>query len=68
MINWIQGFLKDHTQQQGFDDAWKALPPYPVMFVPKKTSGEVPQWQGKDMRNLRGYFLRVPRSGVETAC
>jgi len=35
MMDWIQGFLKKHARQQAFDDALKALPPYPGFFVPK---------------------------------
>jgi len=37
----IQGFLKKHARQQAFDEAWKALPPYPGFFVPKKAYSEV---------------------------
>jgi len=44
MMAWIQGFLKKHAQQQAFDDAWKALPSYPGLFVPKKAHREVTQW------------------------
>jgi len=42
-IDWIQGFLKKQARQQAFDDAWKALPPYPGFFVPKKAYREVTQ-------------------------
>jgi len=41
MMDWIQGFLKNHARQQAFDDAWKAWPPYPGFFVPKKAYREV---------------------------
>jgi len=33
-MDWIEGFLKEHVQPQAFDDAWKALRPYPEFFVP----------------------------------
>jgi len=29
MMTWVEGFLKKHKRQQGFDDAWKEIPPYP---------------------------------------
>jgi len=59
MMDWIQGFLKKHGRAQAFDDAWKALPPYPGFFVPKKAYREVTQWQGKEMRNLGRCLLGV---------
>jgi hypothetical protein len=34
MMDWVQAFLKKHARLQAFDDAWKALPPYPGFFVP----------------------------------
>jgi len=59
MMDWIQGFLKDHVRHQAFDDPWKALPPYPGSFVSKKAYREVRQWQGKEMRNLGRCLLGV---------
>jgi len=59
MMDWIQGFLKKHARQQAFDDAWKALPPYPAFFVPKKAYRKVTQWQGTEMRNLGRCSLGV---------
>ena len=59
MMDWVQGFLKKHGRQQAFDDAWKALPPYPGFFVPKKAYREITQWQGKEMRNLGRCILGV---------
>ena len=59
MMDRIQGFLKEHAQQQAFDDAWKALPPYPGFFVHKRSNRQVTQWQGKEMRNLRRCLLGV---------
>jgi hypothetical protein len=59
MMDWIQGFLKKHARQQAFDDAWKALPPYPGFFVPKKAYRDVTQWQGKVMKNLGRCVLGV---------
>jgi len=59
MMDWIQGFLKKHSRQQAFDDAWKAVPSYPGFFVPKKACREVTQWQGKDMRDLGACLLGV---------
>lgn len=59
MMDWIQGFLKKHGRLQAFDDVWKALPPYPGFFVPKKAYREVTQWQGKEMRNLGRCILGV---------
>jgi len=52
MMEWVEGFLKKHKRQQGFDDGWKEIPPYPGFSVPKKAYGEITQWQGKEMRNL----------------
>jgi len=59
MMDWIEGFLKKHGRLQAFDDVWKALPPYPGFFVPKKAYREVTQWQGKEMRNLGRCILGV---------
>ena len=59
MLDWIHGFLQEHARQQAFDDAWKALPPYPGFFVHKKSNWEVRKWQGKEMRNLGRCLLGV---------
>ena len=59
MMDWIQGFLKEHGRLQAFDEVWKALPPYPGFLVPKKAYWEVAQWQGKEMRNLGCSILGV---------
>jgi len=58
-MDWISGFLKKHARLQGFNDAWKPLPPYPGCFVPKKAYREVTQWQGKEMRTLGRCLLGV---------
>jgi len=52
MIEWVEGFLKKHKRQQAFEDAWKEIPPYPGLSVPKKAYREITQWQGNDMCNL----------------
>jgi len=52
IMEWMEGCLKKHKQQQAFDDAWKEIPPYPGFTVPKKPYREITQWQGKEMRNL----------------
>jgi len=36
MIEWVEGFQTKHKRQQAFDDAWKEIPPYPELSVPKK--------------------------------
>jgi len=59
LMDWISGFLKKHARLQAFDDTWKALPPYPGFFVPKKAYREVTLWQGKVMRNLGPCLLGV---------
>ena len=59
MMDWVQAFLKKHARLQGFDDFWKALPPYPGFFVPNKVYREVTQWKGKIMRNLGRCLLGV---------
>ena len=59
MMDWIQGFLKKHSREQACDDAWKALPPYPGFFAPKKAYREVTQWQEQEMRNLGWCLLGV---------
>ena len=59
MMDWVQAFLKKHLRLQAFDDACKALPPYPGFFAPKKAYREVTQWQGKEMRNLGRCLLGV---------
>jgi len=56
LMDRISGFLKKHARLQAFDATWKALPPDPGFFVLKKASGEVTQWQGKEIRNL-GWCL-----------
>jgi len=59
MMDWIQGFLKKHAQQQSFEDTSKSWPPYPGFFVPKNAYREVTQWQGKEMRNVGRCLLGV---------
>jgi len=44
MMDWIQSFLTKHAGQEAFNDGWKALPPYPGLFVPKRAYREVMQW------------------------
>ena len=43
MIDSIEAFLKKHRRLLGFDQVWKALPPYPGFLVPKKAYREVTQ-------------------------
>ena len=52
MMEWVEGFLKKHKQQQTFDNAWKEIPPDPGFSVPKTAYRDITQWQGKEMRNL----------------
>jgi len=59
MMDLIQVFVMKHGRLQAFDDVCKALPPYPGFSVPKKAFPEVPQWQGKEMRNLGRCILGV---------
>ena len=39
----VEGFLKMHKWQQVFDTAWKELPPYPGLSVPKRAYRQVTQ-------------------------
>jgi hypothetical protein len=64
LMQWIEGFLKKHDRQEIFDEVWKALPPYPGFFVPRKAYREVTQWQGKEMRNLGRCILGVFASAL----
>ena len=59
MRDWIHGFLKKHARLQAFYDTLKTLPPYPGFFIPKNAYREIPQWQGKEMRNLGHCLLGV---------
>jgi len=70
MMDWISGFLKNHVQLQAFDDAWKALPPYPCFFVHKQSYREGTQWQGNEMRNLGWCLLGFSpwQSASPTTC
>jgi len=43
MMEWMEGFLKKHKHQQGFDDAGKEIPPYSGFSVPKKPYHEMTQ-------------------------
>jgi len=52
MMEWVEGFLKEHKRQQAFDNAWKEIPPYPGFSVPKRAYPEIRQWHGKEIRNL----------------
>ena len=52
MMELMERFLKKHKRQQAFDDAWKAILPYPGYTVPKKAYRGVTPWQGKEMHNL----------------
>jgi len=64
MMEWVEGFLKKHKQQQGFDDAWKEIPPCPRFSIPKKAYREITQWQGKEMSNLGGCITAVLASAL----
>jgi len=63
-MEWVEGFLKKHKQQQAFDDAGKEIPPYPGFSVPKKAYREITQWQGKEMRNLGPCISAVLASAL----
>ena len=52
MIEWGEGFQKQHKRQQAFDEAGKELPPYPGFSVPKRAYREVTQCQREEMCNL----------------
>ena len=65
MMEWVEGFLKKHKQQQAFDDTRKEIPPYPEFSVPKKAYREVTQWQGKEMRNLSPCISVVLASALQ---
>jgi len=43
MMEWVEGFLKNHKWQQAFDDVWKEIPPDSRLTVPKKAYREVTQ-------------------------
>jgi len=64
MMEWVEGLLKKHKRQQAFNDAWKAIPPYPGFSVPKKAYREITQWQGKEMRNLGRCISAVLASAL----
>jgi len=64
MMQWVEGFLKKHIRQQGFDNAWKEIPPYPRFRVPQKGYWEVTQWQGKEMGNLSPCISAVLASAL----
>jgi len=64
MMEWVEGFLKKHKQQQVFDHAWKEILPYPRFSVPKKAYCEITQWQGKEMRNLGHSISAVLASAL----
>jgi len=44
MMEWVEGFLKEHKRQQVFNDARKEIPPSHGLSVPKKAYCEVTQW------------------------
>jgi len=52
MMEWVEGFLKKHTRQQAFDDAWKEVPPYPAFSVLKKPYRKITMAR----KLLRGSF------------
>ena len=41
MMEWVEGFLKSPKWQQAFDNAWKEIPPYPGLGIPKKAHREI---------------------------
>jgi len=43
IMDWVEGFLNQHKEQQVFDDAWKEIPRYSGLSVPKKAYCEVTQ-------------------------
>jgi len=64
MMEWVEGFLKKHKRQQAFDDARKEISPYHGFSVQKKAYREIPQWQGKQMRNLGRCISAVLASAL----
>ena len=54
---WIIGFLKKYKRVPTFDTVWKRLAAYPGYFLPNKEYSRIPQWTGKEMRNLVKVIL-----------
>jgi len=65
IMEWVEWFLKKHKLQQGFDNAWKAIPPYLGFIVPKKAYREVTQWEGMS-RHIRCRLKTATRGQTRT--
>ena len=50
LMEWVQGYLKQHAGINAFDYVWSQLPPYTGFCAPKKAYRVVSQWSGKEMR------------------
>jgi len=68
MMEWVEGCLKKHKQQQAFDDPWKEIPPYPGFSVPKKGLSRNHTMAGKGDGQSRPLYcsrigVRIAKSG-----
>jgi len=60
----VEGFWKEHKEQQSFNNAWKEIAPYRGLSIPKKAYREITQYQGMAMRNLGRCISGVLASAV----
>jgi hypothetical protein len=61
MMEWVQGFLKNHYRLEEFDKGWASIEPYPGLAVPNKAYRATTNGKGRRCEIWGGLFLKHSR-------
>jgi len=56
---WILHFMKTHERLDKYNAIWLSVPAYHDLTHKNKSYEEVCQWNGKEMKEMSRYLLRV---------
>jgi hypothetical protein len=56
---WIFHFMKTHERLDKYYAIWLSVPAYHDLTLQNTSYDEVSQWNGKEMKEMRGYLLKV---------
>jgi len=56
---WIFHFMKTHERLDNYNAIWLSVPAYHDLTPQTKSYEEVSQWNGKEMKEMSRYLLRV---------
>jgi len=56
---WIFHFMKMHERLDNYNAIWLSVPAYHDLTPQTKSYEEVSQWNGKEMKEMSRYLLRV---------